>query len=460
MICCLSNYACNLDIPLEDKVTGNDAIGDVITARNAINAAYDSYPKNAVNFSVLSNDFFPTFLYDRDQYLGPFYQWRDDQIISFATELWSGYYKSVTEINVLLDSEQYIKFESSTDTEDWERIKGEAYALKALAYYDLLTLFSDRYAPDNMGIILKDKVRLEFLPRSSVSDCLAEIDRLLVEAMKYLEGKSKKYNHQFYLNYNAALFLRTKVALYKEDYATAIEYGEQLVSLIGYEEQSVSTSSYRNLWTDFSSAHKERIFSFFYKEGSLYKNYKWKGEGDEFAIRSLYDYTSPDIRYEVATKTMEMNSNISIEKVERALLEKYIGGSDAEDYSMNYMRLAELYFILAESYMKVKPMQADKALDRLNVFLKYRKVDAVPSSISNVDLLNRIIFEKEKEFIGEGVNFFDAKRHGYTIYRYAVDDEDKVTMQINTNDYRRTFPLPIAELRENVKQNPNWLGAE
>lgn len=87
--------SCNLDINPEDEVAGDDAIDNTITAREALNAAYSNYPKSNMSFSLLSEDFFPTYLISRSYELNQLYKWNYEQIRTLSDQMWNGYYQTI-----------------------------------------------------------------------------------------------------------------------------------------------------------------------------------------------------------------------------------------------------------------------------------------------------------------------------------------------------------------------------
>lgn len=79
---------------------------------------------------------------------------------------------------------------------------------------------------------------------------------------------------------------------------------------------------------------------------------------------------------------------------------------------VNMIRLPEAYLILAEA--QIHKGKTDEALKLLN---KIRQLRGIPSELkeTNVDQLKELVYnEYEREFIGEGVLFFQQKRLGKT----------------------------------------------
>ena len=111
----------------------------------------------------------------------------------------------------------------------------------------------------------------------------------------------------------------------------------------------------------------------------------------------------------------------------------------------------------AEAY--ARDNQPDEALALMNEYLVARGCTPLDESLSGDALVEAILKEKQKEFVGEGTRFFDLKRMGVPVVRY--NESGSQAMTIAVDDYRHLFPIPQSEYRynENITaehQNPGW----
>ena len=59
---------------------------------------------------------------------------------------------------------------------------------------------------------------------------------------------------------------------------------------------------------------------------------------------------------------------------------------------------------------------------------------------SQLILLNYVLFERQKEFIGQGLRWFDIKRYGITVVH---DQQDQVsTIRLDSEDRRKVLQIP------------------
>lgn len=240
---CFLSGSCSLNIPLEDQFSDPDAITDVLSARSLLASAYDGLPQHVFEYSVLSDDFCPTQHLERDATLKNLYDWREVEMTELAGTLWTEYYMVVAEVNALLARIGNVVTLDDTEEEEKERIICEAKALKAWCYFDLLRLFAPRYKGNELknGIILKDRVELDFLPRSTIKDCVEEIRRLLKEA----RSEKNTLKNVYWLSDKGVAYLQVELELYAGNYSAVLELTENLESM--YPESVLGAEVYETL---------------------------------------------------------------------------------------------------------------------------------------------------------------------------------------------------------------------
>lgn len=425
---------CSLDIRLEDQFSDPYAITDSETARELLASAYNSLPRFQMEFSVLSDDFYPTALSQKYAEMLNLYNWQEKAINEFSSNVWNEYYMTVAVINALLPRLDMLTPKNDDDAAELARIRSEAYALKAMCYFDLVRL----YGP----IVLKDRLEFETLPRSSVEECLNEVDRLLGEAEKVHDNDSEV----FYMSTSAVKALRVEFELYRGDYERVVEVAGPL--LAGAENRWTS-SSYENLWSGNES--DDRIFAPYIFD-SFYTDLCYdKENGDYFILNDCLIYSDDDVRKSWCEYPFQMavGQVRSLGKYNRMYYE------NSTVRYINTIRYSGVCFAAAEAY--ARDGKPELAVETVNSLLGAYGADLLDESLEGDALIDAILEEKHKEFVGEGVRYFDLKRIGKPLQRYKNMGAG-VSAVINPDDYRWLFPIPESEYKYNdlMDQNPEW----
>ena len=430
----LALAGCSLDIRLEDQFSDPYAITDTETARELLASAYNSLPRFQMELSILSDDFYPTSLSQKYAEILNLYNWQEKAIVDFSYNVWSEYYMTVAIVNALLPRLELLEPKTEQDAVEMAFIRSEAYALKALCYFDLVRL----YGP----IVLKDRLEFETRPRSSVEDCLNEIDRLLDEAEKVQDNDSEV----FYMSSDAVKALRVEFELHRGNYGTAVSIAEKLLE---GAERRWTKASFENLWSGNESDERifaPYIFDSFYTDLCYDKEY-----GDYFILSGNVSYDDSDVRKLWSEYPYQMSSGQvrALGKYNRMYYEnttvRYI----------NTLRYSGVCFAAAEAYARdEKPALAIAMVNRL---LGAYGAALLDDSLEGDALIEAILEEKHKEFVGEGVRYFDLKRLAKPLQRHKNLGAG-VSSTVKPDDYRWLFPIPESEYKYNdlMDQNPEW----
>ena len=437
--------SCNLNIPPLDQFSDPDAINNVSNARSLLSSAYTAYPHPEYEFSLLGNDFVPTSLSIKDVSSLNLYNWSDREISKLAPSLWQNYYNVIAQCDALLERMDNVKTSSTEEQNEKQTITAEAKTLKALCYFQLLKVFAPAYDlnPDAPGVILKTHLGIEDKQRSSIRDCVSTIRGLLSDAVQ-MDGTSRDNG---WLSKTAVLYLQADVALYSGDYETAITSGNAVIAKAN--DAYFTSEGISNLWA--KDSYAGRIFAF-NTHSTYYSNIQFSiQEGDYFCVNPKLNVGTSDLRYTSFTYPFVMNGMV------RTLLGKYNRCNKLNQTTayINTMRYAGAYYIVAEAYCRKGETEAARVL--INHYWHCIGVSEAPAGITNQALLELILTDKQREFVGEGVNFFDLKRtHLASLPRYSQWGTG-ASSSISSTDYRWNFPIPVSEYRFNsVEQNAGW----
>lgn len=440
--------SCTLDIPPADQYADPDAIVDVKTARAYLTNSYIEFPHIQYELSVLANDFCMTENTRFDVDIANLYKWKHKNIKDMSENLWLEYYHVIAGLDALEARLGAVTSISDADNVKIKQIIAEMYALKAMAYFNVLRLYSPRYdeGDDVKGLIIKKFLGIEYNKRTSVAQSVKYINHLLEQASsiilsRQIEGAVARPG---WLYKEAVEYLKAEVSLYMGDYQSVIKYAEPLLELAPEEIEDFST-----LW---SKSNLDIIFAF-NTRAMYYNSIEYDSKfGDYFALNPDFIFEEGDLRKDSYTYKLKANkssqaSNILFGKYNKIRKE---GGSISY---IDNMRFSALYFMLAESYARLG-MDAE-ARKHINKYLKKVNSPLVKDELVGQNLITRILQEKFKEFSGEGRNYFDLKRLQKSLEKKGLWNTSGIS--ISSDDYKWTFPIPNTELRYNeVQQNDGW----
>ncbi len=445
IVCALAGFQSCLDIKLENQFSDPYAITTTATARELLASAYNSLPRYQMELSLLSDDFMPTTYASSAANLQNIYNWNEKDMVELASYIWNDYYLTVSYLNALLPRLDKVVTEDETDAAELEKVRSEAYALKAFCYFDLLRIFGPRYSEENLdrnGIIIKNRLELDFLPRSSVRECVKEIEALLNRAAAIPNEAAPVY----YFGSEAVTALRAEFELYREAYGAAAEHAGRLLSGI---EQRLSGTAFNNLWSANESA--ERLFApYIFDSFYIDLNYD-NAKGDYFQLSGSVVYEDGDLRKEWCEFQGPMAGARSFGKYNRMYFDK------TEVRYINIVRYSGALFTAAEAFARGGDAAGARGL--LNRYLTARGLEEVGANLEGEALITRILEEKHKEFVGEGVRYFDLKRMNVPLKRYNANGNAVKT--VAADDYKWLLPIPQSEYKYNeniteADQNPGW----
>lgn len=348
-------------------------------------------------------------------------------------------------------------------------IVGEAYALRALSYLYLASIYA--YMPtanvpqqDRGGVplitdavlSLQDITLPSRAPVSEVYDfILADVDR----AISLLDNTGSKAR----FTEAAAQALGSRAALYAGDYQAAIDYAQAAIAS-GVGTFS-SRASYASDWTN-ATVNPEAIWYLAYQTNesqgpntslqSIYlsagtsRSPGYRGNGDFTPTAEVLSLLEPgDVRGDILIPVATDGLNNPLGTRE---LHKYTGntGQDNTD-NIPIFRVSELYLNIAEA--AARSGQTALAQSTLEI-LKQRSVDpAYTATNTGQALIDEIMQERRLELLGEGHRFFDLKRNGLNIDKTATDLTGELIL---FTDLRILAPLPQADLNLNPNLENNF----
>lgn len=339
--------------------------------------------------------------------------------------LWTRCYQAIMRCNTLIENLDKLEATSAADVAKKNDYLGQAYAVRALVYFDLARCYGYPYMKDQ-GASLGAVLITELLgpteskkPRSTV----AETYKVVLDDIQAALPLLSKLRNTGHFNYWAAKLLQARVYLYKGEWDNAYDAAKEVIDQSPYE--LVSTEQYVDYWKEEGAS--ETLLELFVSAQSgidadggyvSYWHNLWHGAPSAGATLipttswvNLIDSEPGDVRAQFVRYDSQYDDS-------SPWFAKFPGngGTNFRYNNPKVLRLAEAYLIAAEAALKGKGGTA-MATTYLNVIRKR----ANPSIEDIVATDDAIQIERRKELVGEGHRFFDQMRLGKTIVRLDGD---------------------------------------
>ncbi len=386
---------------------------------------------------------------------------------------WEGMYNSIMQVNSLLLNINSLE-ENGKSGFSW--YKGSALALRAMLYFDLVRLYGLPYNMDKASLGVPDVTKpLDALAQPTRATVEENYSRIMSDLDAALPLLAKDKSHvNGYMDYYAALAVRTRVELFMDNYSAALKDAEEIIGSgsfslyepsewVGSWARQHGTESILELGIDTESNLGSYSFGFYYMRYQQVKGASgWFLASDYFLSRLGQD--PDDMRWGIIDND-EYYEDTGAQR--KGACYKYLGstsldGDGKESYTavnIKLIRLSEIYLIAAECALRTG--NAASAAKYLNA-IRRRSPNLAPADASTVSY-DMILDERSKELFGEGLRFFDLIRMNRSIeynddfQNIPVSTRPKV---IDRNFGKIVLPIPQDEINANPaiasQQNPAY----
>ncbi|HSZ84669.1 MAG TPA: RagB/SusD family nutrient uptake outer membrane protein [Puia sp.] len=382
-------------------------------------------------------------------------QWQYSVTVSdgFVDGTWADAYTVILRANNVINA--VIDSSSSQVSE----LKGEAYAARALMYFELIRQFAKPYTVDSTsdGVPLILKYDPNIKPaRAKVNEVYAQILSDLYNSINMINEDDKS---SAYINKYGAEAILARVYQFMNNWQAAQTYALDIVNNGRY---TLTTSDQlQSYWASFTprTDRVETIFEIEYDRidylftDALDAFYSQDGYGDALCTNGLYQsYTVTDARQSLIIAGTRAGDSVWI-------VNKYPNTSNPDGTdNTKVIRYAEVLLILAEAYH----FNGDDpdALITLNLVAQQRDPSFAGYTDTGDLLETDILNERRKELAFEGFRYWDFIRLNLDITRENNSHEypGQTPLLIPATDTRRQMPIPQIETdaNPNVSQNPGY----
>ena len=365
------------------------------------------------------------------------FNYKATEAVDKVDALWAKQYKTIANINATL---KYIdESDGVLNTIDYSIIKGELLGLRAFLHFDLIRLYGHSNYANRSD--LKSKLAIpyvlefskEFTPQLSYQNTFELLEGDIEAALELLKEDPIYNNPQrpanyyaeanrngFYnlreqrMNYYAVKALQARVLSWQggEKTAEAAVAAEEVIANSPAQLISAGTDvsndrvlSAEHIFTLDVNAFSDIVNIFLSGDADVGSNY------DALIIptataNTVYETSVP----EIGAVDIRYNTLLSLQSRGMVSMKLFQVQSNAHRNKMPLMKVPEMYYIAAESYIA---SSLNKAIDYLNVVRRSRGIiQDIPSEVNAEVVKEELFKEYRKEYVSEGQLFFFYKRIG------------------------------------------------
>jgi len=356
--------------------------------------------------------------------------------------LWSTAYTIILRTNNIINA--------NVSGANVNQIKGEARAIRALCYFNLVRYFARPFTdnPAGLGVPIVTVYNADLKPgRNTVAEVYAQIHADLNSAYNLMTT----YSNSSQFSKFAARALQARVFLTQNDKANARTAALDVINNGGFT--LVTAAGHGAYWAN-SVIRTDKVETIFEVSADAVANnsfdalsyiYSQAGNyGDMLCADDLYaSFEAADVRRALyATGVRGGLPSVFVNKYPN-----FTG--DHTDTKV--LRLSEMYLIVAEA-----TTNETEARTYVNAITAQRGATAIAST--GTALFNDIMAERRKELAFEGERYMDMQRFKLDINRGA--NYPAAARAVPYANFRRVFPIPQTEIDVNptikAQQNPGW----
>lgn len=348
---------------------------------------------------------------------------------AYARDTYNQIYTMIAKTNIVIGTDVSKLNGTAQDLQKAEYYQGQAYALRAQGFFDLLRLYGQKYTGGTLGVVTPLKYDPKALKaRSTITETEAQIEADFNKALSTMTSRSSfdTPSNKTELSINALKVLMSRYYLYKGDYAKV----RTLISEVYSKYNVVARDLYQPSF-DYTlrGAAPNSIFELEVGTDSSLSTSSYNQILSVNGYKNLVVYASTLSLY--ATNDIRRNlisSSSNVLYLSAGTRGKYLNRTGADNIKMIRYEEALLNGAEAELQPGGDPAKAlkyykDILINRLGTITNSDgsvvSVQQQLNDITSVDL-NMIKVERRKELLGEGFRQWDLLRWGNTSFKPAA----------------------------------------
>lgn len=390
------------------------------------------------------------------------YEWDEFTAIEQETPTyyWTNTYNAIAHSNEVLAVIDNLNGERSLKN----AVKGEAHLTRAYGHFMLVNLFSKHYNPETAGqdpgipyVLEPETEFIKQYQRGTVDDVYDNIEDDIEQGLDMVDGSFYAGTGKYHFTPNAGLALASRYYLFKGDWDNCIKYSSQMLGadpgifvkdIARLLDQTPNADDFIRAYTspnDPSNLLLIRNTTTF----PVNVGY-WPDQNLFFGIFNNNPWNADDVRVSAGYPIYQRGDNGLTQGKFEFLFERTSLTSDVGYYYTIALafRGEEVLFNRAESY--VYKNQLNLALQDLQLYVakRYPGNPALTLPLlrsyyatnnNQFAVLSFIIEERRKEFIHEGLRWFDIRRYQIPV-QHRLSDGTPITLE--ADDDRKVLQLP------------------
>ncbi|MCH5718287.1 RagB/SusD family nutrient uptake outer membrane protein [Niabella hibiscisoli] len=435
--------SCKKFLDVEPKTATSDqvTIVDEASARTAVRGIYNQLESNdyyGYNFPLLGN-----LSGDNVQYTGSqavnktltTHTVRAD--LGPLASVWTSIYNTINRANNVIDKVPSLNTTTTFTEAVRNQLTGEAYFLRALAYFDLVRTWG------GVQLILKPTQAagsITNVARSSAQDSYAQILKDLEAAETLLPGTTNRIR----ATKKTVWALRARYHLYLKEWAAAIDYAGRL---IGDTENYGLLTPYSTFFANNASNTRESIFELYYNTTvTNTQAYNWQpsSRGGIGWVRPSDAFATVLSNAATVGDRTQLLINVPANGIATWYGNLYYRTNGTDPAYI--IRLAELYLIRAEARASLPTPDITGSREDLNKIRNRANLGSLSLNTAP-ELLTAIENENRYEFAFENHRWYDLVRTGRAQAVLGITDATKLLL-----------PIPYSQILVDgsLTQNPGY----
>lgn len=383
---------------------------------------------------------------------------------------WENTYNAIAQANQALDL--LGRLDEKDNPEKFKATKGEALITRAYNHFMLANVFCLHYSDENknsLGIPYitapETSLYVEY-ERGTLEETYKKIKDDIEAALPLISDNFYSGSKKYHFNKKAAYAFASRFYLFTGDYENCIKYANMVLG-----DGVVTSESFRDMDEVFTGANSTQISNQFLNPDHS-ANLLLVRSGS-FAMRYYTGYRSTNATFAEIFRNNIQGSNKDFRDLpygygccdsrqQPKFTENFIyaTATTGQGFNVNVdLRAEETILNRMEAYVMTN--QTQKALDDYNAFAPSRYGNGGQLELKDIltyyakpekeAMLAFIISERRKEFLNEGLRWFDIKR-----FDLPVTHIDNIQTNIDRVPTKDIYRLDAKDLRKAVQIPPNF----